>query len=100
MRTVGSSTSAQGLHAEDKRQSQTLHPDSLAGAGLSFIRQPKGTSAQLDTSLQLASPSWPKLKDTNQSPWSQPGQPVEAPQLERDGFVQRKMTPMIVELCV
>ncbi len=40
------------------------------------------TPAQLDASLQLASPSWqPKLKDTNQSPRSQPGQPVEAPQL-------------------
>ena len=51
---------------------------------LSKLRPSRSRTARLAASLQLASTArQPKVQDTNQPPRTDRGQPVEAPQLER-----------------
>src|SRR5437899_3531811 len=52
---------------------------------LSDVRSPRRRTACLAAQIQLASPTrQPKVQTTHQSPRSNPGQPVEAPQLASD----------------
>lgn len=70
-----------------RMRGRALHSDRAQGMGLrhrlSDITTTRRRTAGVAASLQLApSPRWPKVQNTNQSPRTNQGQPVEAPHVD------------------